>query len=209
MKTKELLKTLLMVAAFAGLMGSCATQRQQHEHQTHVVNADTLASEASHDGHSSQHRQDVDSLVAEAVSRAIAEYARSEQEHEVTTETLTETIDSLGRVIRQQQRTTDRTLSRQEQSRQQQEIREMRASLQRHIEMQDSAWAEKFARFESHLRDSLDQVADKQQLTNAAPALSWWQRLWHNLWMIVAGVVTAGVLFATRRLWMPLLRRLF
>ncbi len=202
------MKRLIFLFCIALLTG-CAVQKEQHEHQTHVINADSLVTETRHDGHSLQHRQDIDSLVAQLVQTALQEYQKTEQEHEVTTETLTETIDSLGRVIRQQQRTTDRTLSRQEQSRQEQAIREMRASLQRHIERQDSAWAEKFARFESHLRDSLDRVADKQQLTNAAPALSWWQRLWHNLWMIAAGVVTAGVLFATRRLWMPLLRRLF
>ena len=195
----------LLCIALAG----CATQKQQHEHQTHVINVDTLVTETQLDSHSSQHRQDIDSLVSSAVSQAIQEYMKTEQEHEVTTETLTETIDSLGRVVRQQQKTTDRTLSRQELRRQEQQIQEMKINLQRHIEMQDSAWAQKFSQFESHLRDSLDMTIDKQSVKNAAPVTSWWKRLWHNLEMILVGVVMACAAFVTRKWWIPWLKRLF
>lgn len=190
-------------------MTSCATQRQQHEHQTHVIQVDTLVTETQHDSHSSQHRQNIDSLVSEAVSRAMQEYQKTEQEHEVTTETLTETIDSLGRVVRQQQKTTDRTISRQELMRQEQQIQELKINLQRHIEIQDSAWSAKFSQFETHLKDSLDQVIDKQSVTNAAPVTSWWKRLWHNLEMILIGVIVACALFVTRKFWLPWLKRLF
>ena len=190
-------------------MTSCATQRQQHEHQSHVIQVDTLVTETQHDSHSSQHRQNIDSLVSEAVSRAMQEYQKTEQEHEVTTETLTETIDSLGRVVRQQQKTTDRTISRQELMRQEQQIQELKINLQRHIEIQDSAWSAKFSQFETHLKDSLDQVIDKQSVTNAAPVTSWWQRLWHNLEMILIGVIVACALFVTRKFWLPWLKRLF
>ena len=191
------------------MMTGCATQRQQHEHHTHVIEVDTLVTESQVDSHSQQHRQDIDSLVSEAVSKAIEEYRRTEQEHEVTTETLTETIDSLGRVVRQQQRTTNRTVSRQELMRQEQQIQEMKTSLQRHIEMQDSAWAAKFSQLETHLKDSLDQTIDKQSVTNAAPVTSWWRQLWHNLEMILIGVIVACALFITRKFWIPWLKRLF
>ena len=191
------------------VMTSCATQRQQHEHQTHVIQVDTLVTETQHDSHSSQHRQNIDSLVSEAISRAMQEYQKTEQEHEVTTETLTETIDSLGRVVRQQQKTTDRTISRQELMRQEQQIQELKINLQRHIEMQDSAWSAKFSQFETHLKDSLDQVIDKQSVTNATPVTSWWKRLWHNLEMIFIGIAVACALFVTRKWWMLWLKRLF
>ena len=190
-------------------MTSCATQRQQHEHQSHVIQVDTLVTETQHDIHSSQHRQNIDSLVSEAVSRAMQEYQKTEQEHEVTTETLTETIDSLGRVVRQQKKTTDRTISRQELMRQEQQIQELKINLQRHIEIQDSAWSAKFSQFETHLKDSLDQVIDKQSVTNAAPVTSWWKRMWHNLEMILVGIVLAVALAVTRRFWLPWLKRLF
>ena len=191
------------------MMTGCATQRQQHEHQTHVITVDTLVTESQVDSHSQQHRQDIDSLVSEAVSRAIEEYRRTEQEHEVTTETLTETIDSLGRVVRQQQRTTDRTVSRQELQRQEQQIQEMKTSLQRHIEMQDSAWAAKFSQLETHLKDSLDQTIDKQSVTNAAPVTSWWKQLWRKFELIMTGMIFATALFVTRKFWIPWLKRLF
>lgn len=202
------MRQLILLFCIAVMTG-CATQKQQREHQTHVINVDTLVRETQADVHSSQHRQDIDSLVSEAVSRAIEEYRKTEQEHEVTTETLTETVDSLGRVVRQQQRTTDRTVSRQELRRQEQEIQEMKVSLMRHIEMQDSAWSAKFSQMETHLKDSLDRVVDKQSVTNAAPVTSWWSRMWHNLEMILVGIVVACALFVTRRFWLPWLKGLF
>ena len=182
------------------MMTGCATQKQQHEHQTHVITVDTLVTESQVDSHSQQHRQDIDSLVSEAVSRAIEEYRRTEQEHEVTTETLTETIDSLGRVVRQQQKTTDRTISRQELMRQEQQIQELKINLQRHIEIQDSAWSAKFSQFETHLKDSLDQVIDQKYAQNAAPILSWWQRLCQSIKFIMLGAMIAVAVYYGRKL---------
>ena len=158
------------------MMTGCATQKQQHEHQTHVITVDTLVTETQIDSHSQQHRQD---------------------------------IDSLGRVVRQQQRTTDRTVSRQELQRQEQQIQEMKTSLQRHIEMQDSAWAAKFSQLETHLKDSLDQTIDKQSVTNAAPVTSWWKQLWRKFELIMTGMIFATALFVTRKFWIPWLKRLF
>lgn len=193
------MKRLIFLFCIALLTG-CAVQKEQHEHQTHVINADSLVTETQHDGHSLQHRTDIDSLVAQLVQTALQEYQKTEQEHEVTTETLTETIDSLGRVVRQQQKVTDRTISRQELQRQEQQIRDLRISLQRHIEVQDSAWADRFASFETHLRDSLDQVIDQKYAQNAAPILSWWQRLCQSIKFIMLGAMIAVAVYYGRKL---------
>lgn len=191
----------LTVAVVVGTCSSCGTKKELHQHTTHVVEADTMATEAKHDGHVSQTVQDLDSIVTASVWAAMQEFAKSEQEHEVTTETLTETIDSLGRIIRQQQKTTDRTVSRQELQRQQEQLQQLSADLRHHVSTLDSAWADRFETFESHLRDSLATALDRISETNAAPALSWWQKLWQQWKGFLAGVIICSVLFLTRRLW--------
>ena len=152
--TTMVMKRLIFLFCIALLTG-CAVQKEQHEHQTHVINADTLVTETQHDGHSLQHRTDIDSLVA---------------------------------------------ISRQELQRQEQQIRDLRISLQRHIEVQDSAWADRFASFETHLRDSLDQVIDQKYAQNAAPILSWWQRLCQSIKFIMLGAMIAVAVYYGRKL---------
>lgn len=207
MKVKRIIKNIwrLIASAFAVIavcaVFGCATKKELHEHHQHTVEADTLAKEAMHDGHLSQTVQDLDSIVTASVWAAMQEFTKSEQEHEVTSETLTETIDSLGRIIRQQQKTTDRTISRQELQRQEQQLQQMSSSLQRHIENLDSAWASRMQTFESHLRDSLSTAIDRYSESNGAQALTWWQKLWQQWKGFLAGVVICSVLFLTRRLW--------
>lgn len=191
----------LFAVGIVVMCSSCSTKKELHQHTSHVVEADTLAQEAKHDGHVSQTVQDLDSIVTASVWAAMQEFTKSEQEHEVTTETLTETIDSLGRIIRQQQKTTDRTVSRQELQRQQQQLQQLSIDLQRHIAVLDSSWADRIETFESHLRDSLATALDKYTETNAAPALTWWQKLWQQWKGFLAGVIICSVLFLTRRLW--------
>ena len=198
---------ITLVITVSMLLSSCATKKELHEHRTHTVVADTLAQEARHDSHTNHQTSNIDSLVTASVWAAMQEFVKSEQEHEVTTETLTETIDSLGRIIRQQQRTTDRTLSRQELQRQQEQLQQLSTQLHRQLSAMDSTIHDRMSRFESHLRDSLNSELSKQSQTNAAPALTWWQRLWSWLKGILAGVAICGVLYLTRRFWLPLIKR--
>ena len=198
---------ITLVFFICGLFGSCATKKELHEHQTHVVVADTLAQEARHDSHTNHQTSNLDSLVTASVWAAMQEFVRQEQEHEVTTETLTETIDSLGRIIRQQQKTTDRTLSRQELQRQQEQLQQLSTQLHQRLEAMDSTVSDRMSRFESHLRDSLNSELSKQTETSGAPAITWWQRLWQWLKGILAGVAICGTLYLTRRFWLPLIKR--
>ena len=48
------MKRLIFLFCIALLTG-CAVQKEQHEHQTHVINVDTLVTETQLDSHSSQH----------------------------------------------------------------------------------------------------------------------------------------------------------
>ena len=198
---------IMLIFFVCGLFGSCATKKELHEHHQHTVVADTLAQEARHDSHTNHQTSNIDSLVTASVWAAMQEFVRQEQEHEVTTETLTETIDSLGRIVRQQQKTTDRTLSRQELQRQQEQLQQVASQLHQRLEAMDSAWSDRISRFESHLRDSLNHELSKQTETSGAPVLSWWQRLWQWLKGILAGVAICTAIYLTRRFWLPLIKR--
>lgn len=197
----------IVVLMLMSMCSSCATKKELHEHHQHTVEADTLAQEARHDSHTNHQTSNIDSLVTASVWAAMQEFVRQEQEHEVTTETLTETIDSLGRIVRQQQKTTDRTLSRQEQQRQQEQLQQLSTDLHRRLSAMDSTVSDRMSRFESHLRDSLNHELSKQTDTSGAPALTWWQRLWQWLKGILAGVAICGALYLTRRFWLPLIKR--
>lgn len=169
----------LMLAALAviGIFTSCAVQKTEHDQQTHVVKTDSAATEQSHSGQVTSQSVSVDSIIRVVMQRTREEFARQEQEHETTTETLTETIDSLGRIVRQSQRTTDRTLSRQEQQRIDRLEQTFEQQIHRAIQEHDSLWHERFARYQASMSDSLQTVRDLQQQRSASNPLTWWQQL--------------------------------
>jgi len=167
---------VVLALVLCALLGSCATQKTEHEQQTHVVQADTTATESSHSVHVTQRMVNIDSIVTAVMKRTREEIARQEREHETVTETLTETIDSLGRVVRQQQRVTDRTLSRQEQQRTDRMEQAFEQQIRQTIHERDSVWQECFAQFTSSMRDSLRSVRDLQQQRSASNPLTWWQQ---------------------------------
>lgn len=206
MKTEKVMKqTRWILWALCLMMVGCATQKETHQHTTHVIEADTLAKEAQHDSHVQQTAQQIDSIVTASVWAAMQEWSSSQMEHEVTTETLTETIDSLGRIIRQSQKTTDKTLSKQELQRQTEQLQQISTDLHRHIEQLDSAWSSRFSTMETHLRDSLSAQLDKVSNTSAAPAATWWQKTWSWLKGILIGIAIGIVIMLTKKWWMKLI----
>lgn len=184
----------VVVLMLMSMCSSCATKRELHEHQTHVVVADEQSQEARHDGHHQQTAVDIDSLVTASVWAAMQEMAAQEQSRETTTETITTWVDSLGREMRQEQRTTQRELSRQEQQRWRQTEERWQNELHQTLMQMDSAWSDRISRYESHLRDSLSRQKDLQQ-TAAADSPSWWQRLWLWLRGILVGVAICSAIY--------------
>ena len=176
----------VVVLMLMSMCSSCATKRELHEHQTHVVVADEQAQEARHDGHARQ--------TTASVWAAMREMAAQEQSRETTTETITTWTDSLGREMRQEQRTTQRELSRQEQQRWRQTEERWQNELHQTLRQMDSTWCDRISRYESHLRDSLSRQKDLQQSV-AADSPSWWQRLWLWLRGILVGVAICSAIY--------------
>ncbi len=181
------------VAAFS----SCATQKEEHQHTTHIIEADTLSHQAQHDSHTQQQVTNLDSIVTASIWAAMQEFVRQEQEREKITETITTFIDSLGREVRQEQRTTERELSRQEQQRREEQLEQTISSLHQRLEVMDAEWSERLQRLEATVRDATVTHTDATKVTQAQP-LSWWQRAWTWLKGILVGIVVGIVIVCWR-----------
>lgn len=192
--------TVAVIGAWGVLCAvGCASHKEIHEHQQHTVNVDSMATEAKHEAHKQETTQDIDSIVTASVWAAMQEYASQEHQKETTTETITTWVDSLGREMRQEQRTTQRELSRQEQQRQQQQLQQMTNEIKSHIQTLDSTYNERLSQVEKHLKDSLAKALDQVKDTNAAPALTWWQKTWNWLKGIIAGLAIAAAVLLVRK----------
>ena len=195
-----------MLAAFAvlSLFTGCAVQKQEHQEQTHVVVTDSAATEHSQTVQVSNQTVNIDSIVTTVMQRTREEFARQEQEHEITTETLTETIDSLGRVVRQQQKVTDRTLSRQEQQRIERLEQTFEQQIHRAISEHDSVWQDRFAQYQATMTDSLRSVRDLQVQRSASNPLTWWQQLRLHLANIAlyALIILAAIWLIRKKKWL-------
>ena len=184
---------------------SCNTkERIVYEHIHHYQQADTLATNVQTDGHSHVEQQQSDSIMRATLSQWMHDFVAQSQEREVTTETLTETIDSLGRVIRQQQRTTERTLSRQEQEHREAIEQQLWQELSRRISSYDSAWQQRLTQLQTHYEQALEQQRQEQTKPQQQ---SWWQRTWGKIQFAAIVAILAAALWATRKWWLKIFNR--
>ena len=209
-RTVAVFFVMLAVLAVLSILTGCAVQKAEHNQQTHVVKTDSAGTEQSHSGQVTTQTVNVDSIVTAILQRTREEFARQEQEHEITTETLTETIDSLGRIVRQSQKTTDRTLSRQEQQRIERLEQTFEQQISRAIHEHDSAWHDRFAQYQASMTDSLSRIRDLQLQRSAQNPVGWWQRL--QLWLgrlvlVALAVCAAWFILKKRAWWLRLLRK--
>ena len=184
---------------------SCATkERIVYEHIHHYQQADTLTTNVQADGHSHVEQQQSDSIMRATLSQWMHDFVAQSQEREVTTETLTETIDSLGRVIRQQQRTTERTLSRQEQEHREAIEQHLWQELSSRISSYDSAWQQRLTQLQTHYEQALEQQRQEQTKPQQQ---SWWQRTLGKIQFAVIVAILAAALWATRKWWLKIFNR--
>lgn len=201
-RTMDWLWRFFIIFAMAG----CATQKENHQHTTHTIEVDSLSHQAEHDGHNQQTSVNLDSIVTASVWAAMQEFAAQEHSKETTTETITTWVDSLGREIRQEQRTTQRELSKQEQQRWQQTEQRWQNELHATLLQMDSVWSDRLQWMERSMRDSLESVKSKQSHTSAAPAVSWWQKTWAWLRGILIGIAVGAAMMMTRKYWSKWIR---
>ena len=190
----------IILAIAAGIMlGSCATPKAIDRTEHHHSAIDTLSLQAAVDAHMSSWHERIDSLFRERISQFSSEQHSSTDQKELITETIITTTDSLGRAVRQEQRTVSRDIRSEQQQQVQRLEREMENRLQTAIALQDSIWQQRLDAAMSH-REQADSTHNT--VTPVPQDNRPWYRRWadHLQWLAV-GIVLAAVLLITSRWW--------
>ncbi len=186
------------------LMG-CSTPKAVEEHHHHHYEADTMAVKAQVDRHLSSWSLQMDSLFRERIDSYTSQQQSSEQQHETVTELITVTTDSVGRVIRQEQRTVLRDITREQQQTEQRITRELERRMSMTIDSVNDVWSQRYDSLASHVQQMDSTLSAKTPVTG--DSRPWYQRWWSAMKYAILGVIIFLVIWFTRSLWLPLIKR--
>ena len=194
----------IIIVPLCILLGSCAAPKAIDRTEHHHSAIDTLSIQAAVDTHMTSWHERMDSLFRERVSQSSSEQHSSTDQKELITETVTTTTDSLGRSVRQEQRTISRDLHQEQQQIARRIEREMESRLQTALDRQDSIWQQRLDAALSH-REQTD--SSHYAATPVAQDNRPWYRRWadHLQWLSV-GIILAAALWITRRWWLRLIK---
>ena len=181
---------MLMILAVMVMLSSCSTPKITEQHHHHYAEVDTMAVQSVVDGRMQAMSEQIENNLRQVVTSQLSEQQSQEQEKERMTETITTWVDSLGRAVRQEQRTTERDISRQQQQREQMMRQEYEERMQQTVDSLDAAWEDKFKLMKGRWEEQdSTSVAEKPVPGDNRP---WYKRWWDNLrWMILGAVVLA------------------
>ena len=187
------------------LMGSCTTPRAVEEHHHHHYEADTMAVKAQVDRQLSSWHEENEAWLHQAFSEQSASWFSNEHQQEMITEMITVTTDSLGREVRQEQRTISRDITRELQQQEQRLTREMQAQLRVVVDSVNDAWQQRFDSLSSHLTSDISHQASSTPVGDARP---WYQRVRDKLlWLAAGACFLAFGVWMTRKWWLKLLKK--
>lgn len=192
---------MLLCIIFQG----CSTPKIVEQHHYHKSATDTAAIKALVDGRMKSWHQQIDSSWTQRWQQYVNEQSTEEHEQERITETVTTFVDSLGREVRQEQRTTERDMTRQQQQREERLVQEWESRLQRALDERDSAWQEKLEAIAVHQeqKDSTSSVVTPAPEDNRP----WYRRWWDYIqWLALGGAVVL-LLLLTREMWQKVLKK--
>ena len=188
----------------------CTTPKIIEQHHHHYEQADTLAIHAQVDKRINSWHEQMDSSWRQRMDEYSASWFSHDDQKEHITETITTYIDSLGREVRQEQRTTDRSLSKMQQQTEQRLTREFEARLSTVVDSVNDVWQQRFNALKAHFEQS-DTTSYSVQSGGilAADTLPWYKRWWQTLkdYLLMVGIVL--LIIATRRIWWPWCKKLF
>ena len=204
---------MLFVALFAcaviSLFTSCTTPKIVENHHHHYEQADTLAIQAQVDKQLNSWHAQMDSSWRQRLEEYSASMTSNEDQKEKVTETITTFVDSLGREVRQEQRTTERSLSRMQQQTEQRLSREFEMRISVVVDSVNDIWQQRFNVLQTHFEQTDSTNSHVQSGSAAFGELPWYKRWWQTLkdYLLLAGIVL--LIIATRRIWWPWCKKLF
>ena len=176
---------------------SCSTPRAVEEHHHHHYEVDTLAVQQQVDRQLTSWHEDMTKLFFQKLQQYTDSWSSHEDQKETISELNTETTDSLGRKVRQEQRTISRDITRELQQQEQRITQEMQAQLRVVVDSVNDVWQQRYDSLASHV-EQLDSAYISHQ-PSAIDHRPWYQRWWEHVKWLVVGAVLAAVLWFTRR----------
>ena len=147
-------------------------------------------------------QQHIDSAMHAVTTQISTQQESQSQEREHITETITSWVDSLGREVRQEQRTTDRDISKQQKLTEERLVQEMETRLQQAITKHDSEWNARLEQLRTHF-ERTDSIADKKLQGKAAE--TWWDKFDRKFgWLMIIGIILLFIF--TRKFWLPMVK---
>jgi Skp family chaperone for outer membrane proteins len=197
----------LVACAIISLFTGCTTPKIVENHHHHYVQADTLAIQAQIDRRLSSWHSQMDSLWRQRMEEYSASLFSNEDQKEKVTETITTWTDSLGREMRQEQRTTERSMSRMQQQTEQLLSREFEQRMSVVVDSLNDIWQLKFEQYQTHWEQA-DSASVKESPATKTE-LPWYKRWWQTLkdYLLMAGIVL--LIIVTRNIWWPWCKKLF
>lgn len=188
MQRKSLLSRPVCCYIIAALsLLSCASSKHSLD-QTETHSADSASSTIINQGGVGQTTFNTDSIVSVLMAHISQQQTSSEQQQEHITESVTSYIDSLGREVRQEQRTIDRDITRQQELRFQQWQEQQEQRIASEYARIDSLYA-MFHQFNtSSQSDSLSTHATEEPVKT----LTWWGRV--EQWVGRRAILIIGLL---------------
>lgn len=183
---------LFIALLVVGWLTSCTTTKVT-ENAHSLYKSDSTQIQRLIDTRIRSIQQQIDSVWSERMNQYVSQQKQSEQQHEVITETVTTTLDSLGREIRQEQRTISRDISREQQIIEQRLTREFESRLQTAISELDSSWQSRYDSIQAvTVRE--DSISVKKTPVNGS-GLSWWQQARiHLANILLYGLLIVGII---------------
>lgn len=194
---------IAMVVIVIAMLSSCAPTKIIDRTETVKVGIDSTRVAQLVESSIKSLNQRIDSAMHAVTTQISTQQESEEQQRERITETITSWTDSLGRQFRQEQRTTDRDISKQQRLREERLVQEMETRLQLAITEHDSIWNARLEELRTHF-ERTDSIAEKKLSGKAAE--SWWDKLDSKLHLVLI-IVLIVVLVLTRKIWLPLVRR--
>jgi len=195
----------LIAALF--LLFCCSTPKAIENHHHHYEQADTLAIQAQVDKQLKSWHAQMDSSWRQSCQDYSASWFSHDDQKEKVTETITTFVDSLGREVRQEQRTTERSLSRMQQQTEQRLSREFEQRMSVVVDSLNDIWQQRFERYQTHWEQTDSTHVKETPATKTE--LPWYKRWWQTLkdYLLIAGII--ALLIITRSIWWPWLRKMF
>lgn len=190
-----LILTLVVCCVIGVLFSSCATPKVVEQHHHHHYEADTMAVQAQVDARLQSWHQQMDAAWQERLGAYSMELWHNSHETEVTNETVTTVTDSLGRTIRNEQRTISRDISREQHQMEQRLMREYDERLRLTVDSIDGIWQQRFDFLQAHWEQTDSSSNVQTPVAVDQDNRPWYLRWWSALKFIAVGCVLAVILF--------------